>query len=114
MAHLKTTRASAKRAVTKEINQIRQCIAEDNIESLSNSVIKLKDLFRAFTWSHTEYHDSLVSDEDIDESDAYFRNNRITFQFCKRLKVLRKTFISNLSLIQHIWIPRVTIHMKSC
>ena len=29
-------------------------------------------MFKAFTSSHTEYHDSLVSDEDIDESDAYF------------------------------------------
>ena len=72
MSHLKTTRTTAKRAVTRDINLIRQAVAEGDTVSLSERVAKLKDVFKAFNVCHEEYHNTLTDDSDIEESDMYF------------------------------------------
>ncbi|XP_038071202.1 uncharacterized protein LOC119740069 [Patiria miniata] len=72
LAELKTARTSAKRAVTKQVNKIRQCIAEDNLSDIDDNVVKLKDLFKEFTAVHDEYHAMLIDDDDVDASETYF------------------------------------------
>ena len=72
MEDLKTARTSAKRAVTKELNQVKQYIAEGNVDDINSHVIVMKDLFKGFTVAHDKYHKTLTTEEDIDESDNYF------------------------------------------
>ena len=45
---LKTARANAKRALTKEVNNIRQCIAEDELDNLRDKIANLKTFFQIF------------------------------------------------------------------
>ncbi|XP_022104751.1 uncharacterized protein LOC110986831 [Acanthaster planci] len=71
-AELKTARASAKRAVTKQANQIRQCIAEDDLTLIDDYVVKLKYLFSVFTSVHNDYQALLSDEDDIEASDTYF------------------------------------------
>ncbi|KAJ8043465.1 hypothetical protein HOLleu_10558 [Holothuria leucospilota] len=98
----KTARSSAKRAVTKEVNYIRQCIAEDDMDDIDDHVIVLKDLFKKFTLAHDRYHETLTQETDIDESDNYFsekqrdyisvldlvKNTKISFKAKAELKSL--------------------------
>ena len=46
MAHLKTARTAPKRAVTREINIIKQYVAEDDTVNVNDHVIKLKEQFK--------------------------------------------------------------------
>ena len=72
MSHLKAARTSAKRTVTRQINLIKQLVAEGDVINVDDDVIKLKEFFKKFTQTHNEYSDTLTEDEDIDESDTYF------------------------------------------
>ena len=67
----KTVRASAKRAVTKQINAIRQKFAENETDSIPAMVEHLKQKFKSFSVAHETYVD-LVSEENLDECDKYF------------------------------------------
>ena len=67
----KTVRASAKRAVTKQINAIRQKFAENETDSIPAMVEHLKQKFKSFLVAHETYVD-LVSEENLDECDKYF------------------------------------------
>ena len=71
-AQLKTARTSAKRAVTRQVNQLRQYIAEDNLSVIDDCVDKLKCSFGEFTSLHNQYHALLIEDDDIEASDNYF------------------------------------------
>ena len=51
---------------------INPLIAEDEKETISEHVIRLKELFKSFTITHEQYHDTLKDDTDIDESEQYF------------------------------------------
>ena len=62
----KVARANAKRAVTRQVNVIRQCIATDKLENIDNDVEKLKSLFISFEQAVSSYQLTLESDEDID------------------------------------------------
>ena len=67
----KTIRASAKRAVTKQINAIRQKFAENETESIPGMIEHLKQKFKSFSVAHETYVD-LESEEHLDECDKYF------------------------------------------
>ena len=71
-AQLKTSRTSAKRAVTKQANQIRQCIVEDNLSVIDEYVAKLKHLFSTFSSVHNDYQALFTDDDDIEAGDIYF------------------------------------------
>ena len=96
MDHLKTARASAKRAVTREINHTRQCMAEDDMVNIEECILKLKDLFKKFTLAHEEFHQTLVNEKEIDESDAYFFDKQ-------------EDYISTLNLVKNITKPREVV-----
>jgi hypothetical protein len=65
-------RTNAKRALTKEVNFTRQCIAEGLIDQLEGRIKSLKYCFQRFSEAHYVYHDTLDDDQDIDTSDGYF------------------------------------------
>ena len=68
----KADRINRKRAVTKEVNYVKQLIAEDEVELIPDRVKRLKDLFKNFSTIHDQYHDSLEDETVIDESEKYF------------------------------------------
>ena len=68
----KADRINRKRAVTKEVNYVKQLIAEDEVELIPDLVKYLKDLFKDFSTIHDQYHDSLEDETAIDESEKYF------------------------------------------
>ena len=65
-------RINAKQALTKQMNRIRQGLAEDELESYDGEVRKLKDLFKEFTVTWEEYHDTLATEAEVEDSDSYF------------------------------------------
>ena len=65
-------RINAKRALTKQMNRIRQSLAEDELKSYDGEVRKLKDLFKEFTVTWEEYHDTLATEAEVKDSDSYF------------------------------------------
>ena len=67
----KTVRASAKRAITKQINAIRQKFAENETDSIPGMIEHLKQKFKSFSVAHETYVD-LESEEHLDECDKYF------------------------------------------
>lgn len=76
----KSKRGSAKSAVTREINNIRRFIAEDDTEAVEECLPKVKALFKDFESAHTIFHDALSDDTELDESDLYYyevQNNYI-------------------------------------
>lgn len=69
----KIERTKKKRAVTKQINYVKQLMAEgETTDSLNEEVTSLKKLFKEFSTAHDGYHDTLEMDDDIDESEVYF------------------------------------------
>ena len=48
----KADRINRKRAVTKEVNYVKQLIAEDEVELIPDRVKRLKDLFKDFSTIH--------------------------------------------------------------
>ena len=86
---LKKKRISAKRAVSREINQAKQLVAEDeNHEVLSEKVVKLKHTFKTVTTIHDQYTDLLTDDNEIEESDKYF--NDVQTEYINVLKEVKE------------------------
>lgn len=71
-AELRNARSKAKRAVTKDVNQVKQLLAEDETEKLAERVGRLKGIFKEFNEAHDSYHQILETEEDLEASDAYF------------------------------------------
>ena len=67
-----TTRANKKRAVTKQMNLIKQLLAEDEGEKVEQEVVVLKRLFRDFTEANDEHSNKLEEESELEECDAYF------------------------------------------
>ena len=70
----KQARINAKQALTKQMNRIRQSLAEDELKSYDGKVRKLKDLFKEFTVAWEEYHDTLATEAEVE--DAYFNKEQ--------------------------------------
>ena len=83
----KVARANAKRAVTRQVNVIRQCIATDKLENIDNDVEKLKSLFISFEQAVSSYQLTLESDEDIDNGETYF--DEVQEKFIKVLEQVK-------------------------
>lgn len=69
---LKTTRKSKKTIITKEINQLKRYMAEEENNEVTNGLARLKEKFRDFETSHNDYHSVLEDETEIDTSDIYF------------------------------------------
>ena len=68
----KQARINAKQ--TKQMNRIRQSLAEDELKSYDGKVRKLKDLFKEFTVAWEEYHHTLATEAEVE--DAYFNKEQ--------------------------------------
>ena len=97
---LKTARANAKRALTKEVNNIRQCIAEDELDKLSDRIANLKTLFKSFTTAHEAYHEKILEEDDIDISETYFYAEQD--KYIKALEQARHAMAEQTQLSSHI------------
>ncbi|XP_013402058.1 uncharacterized protein LOC106167743 [Lingula anatina] len=71
----KADRTKVKRAVTKQVNALRQLAAEDiEDEEIKRQTDKLKEIFREFVTVHESYTNSLKEEDEIEESEEYFVN----------------------------------------
>ena len=68
----KADRTKKKRAVTKQVNHVRQLIAESDDELIVAEVEKLKGLFKDFVTANEKYEENIETGEDLDESESYF------------------------------------------
>ena len=89
----KVARANAKRAVTRQANVIRQCIATDKLENIDNDVEKLKSLFTVFEQAVSSYQLTLELDEDIDNGETYF--DEVQEKFIKVLEQVKSLRMSS-------------------
>ena len=69
---LKTARKNNKSTLTREINQIKRYMAEEEKDEVTNGLARLKQKFKDFEAAHQDYHAMLEDDNDIDTSDNYF------------------------------------------
>jgi len=65
-------RKSAKSSVTRAINNLKRLCAEEEKEAVISGLDKVKMKFKEFERLHVIYHDSLIDEDKIDESDDYF------------------------------------------
>ena len=80
MEAIKRERASAKRAVTKQINAIRQKVAEHMLGDIPDMITDLRVKFKAFSEIHDKFTEQCYDadldvsgyDEQLDECDEYF------------------------------------------
>jgi hypothetical protein len=71
-AEAKKSRKARKGALTREINNLRQLMAEDSADELTARLPNLKDKFAEFTKVHETFHKDLTEEKDIDDSEEYF------------------------------------------
>ena len=91
----KAERSKKKRLVTKQINRVKQLIAEDENEQVSWEIDRLKEIFKDFTAVCQLYEETLEDDDDIDQSDVYYslvQNDYI--ELLKQAKAMTQNDIS--------------------
>ena len=72
---LKRARSYAKGTVTRIQNELKQLMLDsENIDRITKRVIDLKNAFKKFQEKYNDYHSSLVSKNDLQESLEYFTN----------------------------------------
>ncbi len=70
----KKARRTRKSSLTREIGNIERFIAEENKDEVSTRVKLLMVKFSDFEEAHEVYHDALIEESEIDESEAYFED----------------------------------------
>ena len=73
MAQPKIIRRQKKAAVTRHLGTLERLIAEEDIELVRTKLKQLKVSFGEFEMSHDTYHDSLSDEEEIAESERWFK-----------------------------------------
>ena len=89
----KVVRKNRKSALTREINNVRQFMAEDNVTEVKTRLENVKSKFREFEKAHEEFHDPLTEEKDIDDSDDYF--NQVHENYIKTLVNVKDWLLSN-------------------
>jgi hypothetical protein len=72
MSEEKKARSSSKSILTREINNAKRLIAEEDKNEIVSCLDRIKQKFRDFQQSHDAYHHSLTDEGDIEDSDNYF------------------------------------------
>ena len=72
MADLKVIRRQRKAALMRRFGGIERAMAEEDTDDLETKVVGLKMAFGEFERSHDAYHDTLMEELDLDQSDAWF------------------------------------------
>ena len=87
---LKQTRANAKRGFTRVLNRVAETmLAESSLSELITSEVNLKTAFGEFCHACELYRNSLVEEDDLDESRAYFHEAEVRFLAMKDRIALR-------------------------
>ena len=87
---LKQTRANAKRAFTRALNRVAETmLAESSLSELITSEVNLKTAFGEFCRACELYRNSLVEEDDLDQSRAYCHEAEVRFLAMKDRIALR-------------------------
>ena len=87
---LKQTRANMKRGFTRALNQVAEImLAEASFSELVTSETSLKVAFEEFCRACELYRNSLVEEDDVEESHAYFHEAEVRFLVMKDRLALR-------------------------
>ena len=87
---LKQKRANAKRGFTRVLNRVAETmLAESSPSELITSEVNLKTAFGEFCHARELYRNSLIDEDDLDESRAYFHEAEVRFLAVKDRIALR-------------------------
>ncbi len=70
----KKARRTRKSSLTRETNNIKRFIAEENRDEVSARIKLLTVKYSDFEKAHDAYHDALTEEDEIDESEAYLED----------------------------------------
>ena len=79
MADLKVIHRQRKAARTRRFGGIERAIAEEDTDDLETKLVELKIAFGEFEKSHDAYHDTLIEELDLDQSEAWFTEVEQTY-----------------------------------
>ena len=94
---IKTDRSKSKRPVTKQMNYIKQLMAEGNIDVIEKEIDRLKVIFEEFGVKHEKYVELVDDDNELDECDVYFTS-------------VQDSYIETLNLVKDI---NIDVRVKS-
>ena len=87
----KVQRRVYKTAVTRQVNKIRQLIAEEDSNQVKAEIEQLIVKFGNFESAHDRYHATLQAENELDESEEYFTNTQeVYIKFLNETKVWLK------------------------
>ena len=69
---LRKNRTKAKSKVTRNVNELRRLVAEDNYSEVVLKFDSVKGVFHEFEQAHGNYHDTIEVESEIITSDKYF------------------------------------------
>ena len=88
MSEEKKARTARKSALTRSINDLLQCVAEEDRDSVVNQLTTVKEKFNNFQTAHDTYHSTLNIDDEIETSDEYFAEMQV--KYTKAVKEARQ------------------------
>ena len=88
MSEEKKARTARKSALTRSINDLLQCVAEEEKDSVVNQLTAVKEKFNNFQTAHETYHSTLNIDDEIETSDEYFAEMQV--KYTKAVKEARQ------------------------
>ena len=69
----RVVRRQRKAAITRHLGTLERLVAEEDVDDVKERLDIVKGSFRDFEIAHDLYHDGLVDDDDIEESDSWFQ-----------------------------------------
>ena len=84
----KAERTKAKRSVTRQINHVKQLMAEEETEACGAEIGKLKEIFKTFIEANDKYESVITGDDDLEQSEVYFA--AVQKEYIETLKQAKK------------------------
>ena len=67
----RVVRRQRKAAITRHLGTLERLVADEDVDDVKERLDIVKGSFRDFEIAHDIYHDGLVEDDDIEESDTW-------------------------------------------
>ena len=75
----RVVRRQRKAAITRHLGTLERLVAEEDVDDVKERLDIVKGSYRDFEIAHDLYHDGLVDDDDIEESDSWFQQVQTSY-----------------------------------
>ena len=75
----RVVRRQRKAAITRHLGTLERLVAEEDVDDVKERLDIVKRSFRDFEIAHDLYHDGLVEDDDVEESDSWFQQVQTSY-----------------------------------